>query len=262
MQYKTLLFDVRDNVAYITLNRPEAANSINLELAKELMYATMHCIYEPAIRAVVLTGAGSMFCSGGDLKSFSTQGENLPYHLRELTTYLHVAISRLTRMDLPVIAAVNGSAAGAGMPLALACDIVIAAESASFTMAYTRIGLTPDGSSTYFLPRLVGLNRALELVLTNRVLSAQEALEWGMVTRVVPDADLPAQAHALAAQLAAGPTRALGLSKRLLRGSYTETLETQMERESQGIASMAYTTDAGEGITAFLNKRTAAFRGE
>ena len=148
------------------------------------------------------------------------------------------------------------------MSLVCACDIVVAAESARFTMAYTRVGLTPDGSSTYFLPRLVGLKRALELTLTSRVLSAQEALEWGIVTRVVPDAELLAQTHALAAQLAAGPTKTLGVSKRLLHSGWTETLETQMEHESQAIADIARTTDTGEGIAAFIEKRAAKFRGQ
>lgn len=262
MQYKTLLFDVRDGVAHITLNRPEAANSINLEMGSDLMHAILDCSEDRAIRAVVITGAGSTFCSGGDLKSFAAHGKQLPYRLKEETTYLHAAISRLTRMDPPVVAAVNGSAAGAGMSLVCACDIVVAAESARFTMAYTRVGLTPDGSSTYFLPRIVGLKRALELTLTNRVLSAQEALDWGIVTRVVPDAELLAQAHALSTQLAAGPTKALGASKRLLHSGWTETLETQMEHESQAIAGMARTVDASEGIAAFLEKRAAKFRGQ
>ncbi len=262
MQYANLIFDVRDNVAHITLNRPEAANSINREMASDLMHAVMQCGEDPVIRAVVITGAGRIFCSGGDLKGFAAQGEHLPYYLKEVTTYLHAAISRLVRMDLPVIAAVNGNAAGAGMALACACDIVIAAESTRFTMAYTRVGLTPDGSSSYFLPRIVGLKRALELALTNRVLSAQEALQWGIVTRVVPDADLLAQANALALQLAAGPKKAQGASKRLLHSGCSETLETQLEHESQTLASMARTADAGEGITAFLEKRPPKFGGQ
>ncbi len=257
-----ILFDVDDSVAHITLNRPESANSLNMEMASELMRAVIRCSEDPAIRAVVITGTGSIFCSGGDLKSFATQGQHLPYHLKEVTTYLHAAISRLTRMDPPVIAAVNGSAAGAGMALACACDIAIAAKSARFTMAYTRAGLTPDGSSTYILPRIVGLKRALELTLTNRVLSAQEAFDLGIVTRVVPDAELLDQAHTLAAGLAAGPTKALGAAKRLLHQGWTETLETQMEHESQAIASMAHTADAVEGITAFVEKRPAEFKGQ
>jgi len=260
MQYSALLFEIRNNIARITLNRPDAANALNLELSKDLMYAALQCDQDPTIRAVIITGAGRLFCAGGDLKSFAAQGEQLPYHLKEVTTYLHAAMSRFTRMDAPVIAAVNGTAAGAGMSLVCACDLVLAAESARFTMAYTRAGLTPDGSSTYFLPRIVGLRRALELTLTNRLLSAQEAQEWGIVTRVVPDGHLIAETDTLATQLASGATIALGATKRLLQSGWTETLETQMEHETQSIAAMAHTADGREGITAFLEKRSPQFR--
>jgi 2-(1,2-epoxy-1,2-dihydrophenyl)acetyl-CoA isomerase len=262
MEYSTLLFDVQDGVAQITLNRPEALNSINLDMARDLMYAVLHCGEDPKIRAVVIHGAGSQFCAGGDLKAFVAKKEHLPYYLKEVTTYLHAAVSRLIRMDPPVVAAVHGYAVGAGMGLAMACDIVIAAQSARFNMAYTRIGLTPDGSSTYFLPRIVGLRRALELTLTNRMLSAQEAFEWGIVTKVVIDEELLAQAQAFAKQLAAGAPKALGAAKRLLHSGWTETLETQMEHESQTIAAMAHTSDTHEGIAAFLEKRSPKFKGE
>jgi 2-(1,2-epoxy-1,2-dihydrophenyl)acetyl-CoA isomerase len=165
-------------------------------------------------------------------------------------------------MDAPVVAAVHGAVAGAGMSIAIACDIVIAAETTRFMVAYTRAGLTPDGSATYFLPRIVGLKRALELTLTNRMFSAQEALQWGLITRVVPENELLAEARATAVQLASGPTRAYGVSKRLLHGGWTETLETQMENESQAIANSARTADAREGITAFLEKRTPKYKGQ
>jgi 2-(1,2-epoxy-1,2-dihydrophenyl)acetyl-CoA isomerase len=262
MEYKTLLFDVRDNVAHITLNRPDAANSINEEMGKDLMQAALRCDEDPEIRAVLISGAGKIFSGGGDLKAFDIQGDQLPYHVKEITTYLHAAMSRLTRMDAPVVAAVHGAVAGAGMSIAIACDIVVAAETTRFTVAYTRAGLVPDGSSTYFLPRIVGLKRALELTLTNRMFSAQEALQWGLVTRVVPDNELLAQARAIAVQLAAGPTRAYGISKRLLHSGCTETLETQMENESQAIANSARTADAREGIKAFLEKRPPKYKGK
>jgi 2-(1,2-epoxy-1,2-dihydrophenyl)acetyl-CoA isomerase len=262
MDYTTLLFDVRDNVAHITLNRPEAANSINEEMGKDLMHAALRCDEDPEIRAVLISGAGKIFSGGGDLKAFSAKGNQLPYHVKEITTYLHAAMSRLTRMDAPVVAAVHGAVAGAGMSIAIACDIVVAAETTRFMVAYTRAGLVPDGSSTYFLPRIVGLKRALELTLTNRMFSAQEALQWGLVTRVVPDNELLAQASAIAVQLAAGPTRAYGISKRLLHSGWTETLETQMENESQAIANSARTADAREGITSFLEKRPPKFKGQ
>jgi 2-(1,2-epoxy-1,2-dihydrophenyl)acetyl-CoA isomerase len=262
MDYTTLLFDVRDNVAHITLNRPEAANSINEEMGKDLMHAALRCDEDPEIRAVLISGAGKIFSGGGDLKAFSAKGNQLPYHVKEVTTYLHAAMSRLTRMDAPVVAAVHGAVAGAGMSIAIACDIVVAAETTRFMVAYTRAGLVPDGSSTYFLPRIIGLKRALELTLTNRMFSAQEALQWGLVTRVVPDNELLAQASAIAVQLAAGPTRAYGISKRLLHSGWTETLETQMENESQAIANSARTADAREGITSFLEKRPPKFKGQ
>jgi 2-(1,2-epoxy-1,2-dihydrophenyl)acetyl-CoA isomerase len=262
MGYSTLLFDVQEGVAQITLNRPEALNSINLDMARDLMYAVLRCDEDPRIRAVMLNGAGNLFCAGGDLKTFAAQKKHLPYYVKEVTTYLHAAMSRLTRMDPPVVGAVHGAVAGAGMSIAIACDILVAAQTTRFMVAYTRVGLTPDGSSTYFLPRIVGLKRAQELTLTNRMFSAQEALEWGIVTRVVPDKELLVEARAIAARLAAGPTRAYGISKRLLHSGWTETLETQMEHESQSIANSARTEDAHEGITAFLEKRPPKFKGQ
>jgi len=261
MTYETIDLTVRDSVAHLTLNRPDAANSITVELARDLMHAALQCDEDPTVRAVVLTGAGRMFCGGGDLKTFATKGDDLPRYLKEVTTYLHAAVSRLTRMNAPVIAAVHGSAAGAGMSLACAADIVLAAEGAKFTMAYTRAGLTPDGSSTYFLSRIVGLRRALDLALTSRLLSAAEALALGIVTRVVPEAELFDQARTLAATFAAGPTQAFGATKRLLHAGWTGTLETQMELETRAIADVARGHDAREGIAAFVAKRPARFSG-
>jgi 2-(1,2-epoxy-1,2-dihydrophenyl)acetyl-CoA isomerase len=261
MSYETIDLTVRDGVAHVTLNRPEAANSINVELARDLMYAALACDEDQSVRAVVLAGAGRMFCGGGDLKTFAGKGAGLPHYLKEVTTYLHAAASRLTRMNAPVIAAVHGSAAGAGMSLACAADIVLAAEGAKFTMAYTRAGLTPDGSSTYFLSRIVGLRRALELTLTNRVLSAVEAVALGIATRVVPEAELLDEAQALAAEFAAGPTQAYGAAKRLLHAGWTGTLETQMELETRTIADVARSGDAREGIAAFVEKRPPKFSG-
>src|SRR5436853_1938094 len=226
---ETLLDEVKDHVSRITLNRPEAANALDMEMARDLMHVSIQASEDPAVRAVILTGAGKMFSGGGDLKSFAAQEDRLPGHLKEVALYLHAAVSRFVRMDAPVVAAVNGSAGGAGMSLCLFADIVLAAESAKFTLAYTRAGLSPDGGSTYFLPRIVGVRRALELALTNRVLSAKEAFDWGIVTKVVPDAELQAEAQALAVQLASGATRAFGAAKRPLHHSFAESLETQME---------------------------------
>jgi len=201
MEFKTILFDVRDNVAHITLNRPDAATSINEAMGKDLMHAVLRCDEDPEIRAVLISGAGKIFSGGGDLRDFSAKGDQLPYYVKEVTTYFHAAMSRMTRMDAPVVAAVHGAVAGAGMSIAIACDIVVAAEATRFMVAYTRAGLTPDGSATYFLPRIVGLKRALELTLTNRMFSAQEALQWGLVTRVVPDNELLVHAGLLPSSL-------------------------------------------------------------
>ena len=242
------------------IHRPEAANSINLPLAKELLEASFAC-ENTAVRAVILTGIGKVFSTGGDLREFHEQGPRLPAHLRETTVYLHAALSRLARLRAPVIAAVNGVAAGAGMSLACACDLVIAAESARFTLAYTRVGLSPDGSGTWFLPRIVGHRRALELALTNRVLNAAEAQEWGLVTRVVADHQLEDETLALAAALADGPTAAYGATKRLFHESWTTSLESQMNLETESIVRLGETHDGREGMLAFLEKRAAEFRG-
>lgn len=262
MTYTTLLFDVKDHVAHITLNRPESLNAINMECSKDLMQAILRCDEDPEIKAVLLSGAGNHFCAGGDLKAFLSKGKQLPLHIKEVTTYLHAAISRMVRMDAPVIAAVHGYAVGAGMSLALACDITLAARSARFSVAYTRVGLTPDGSMSYFLPRTVGLKRAIELTLTNQMLTAEEACALGIVTRVIPAEELLSQARELALQLASGPLKSFGAAKRLMRNGWNETLETQMEQESQTIAAITRTHDTQEGIAAFVEKRTPRYQGK
>ena len=260
MSYEAIRFDVRDQVAHIVLNRPGHANSINAEVARELMHAAIETDENPQVRAVLIRAAGPMFSGGGDLKTFVAEAD-LPAYIKVTTTYLHGAISRFARQSAPVVSAVHGFAAGGGFSLAIACDLVLAAESARFTMAYTKAGLTPDGSSTYFLPRLVGLQRAMDLALTNRVLTAREALEWGLVSRVVGDGELVAAAEDLARRLAEGPTWALGVAKNLLRDGTGQSLETQMELETRAIADAVKTEDAREGTRAFLDKRRPRFRG-
>ena len=260
MDYSTLRFEVAGHVARITLDRPEAANSLNAAMARELAHAAIRCSEDRAVRAVILTGAGRMFSGGGDLKSFAAQRDELPSHLKQVAGDLHAAISRFVRMDAPVIAAVNGSAGGAGFSLCLFCDLVLAAQSAKFVLAYTRAGLSPDGGSTFFLPRIIGLRRSLELALTNRVLSAEEAHDWGIVNRVVPDAALQGEAGRLATALAAGATGALGAAKRLLHHAFSESLETQMELEAQAIAAQARGAESREGIAAFISKREPRFQ--
>ena len=261
MAYQHLTVERAANVATLTLNRPDAYNALNLPLGRELFEASLEVDEDPDVRCVVITGSGRAFCAGGDVKDFVDNLGRIGVHIKELTTYLHGAISRLCRSDKPVIMAVNGVAAGGGFSLALSGDLVVAAESAKFTMAYSRIAATPDGSSSYFLPRLVGLRRSLELYLTNRPLTAREALEWGMITRVVPDAELSAEVGRLARELAQGPSKAFGAAKRLFHQSTWESLETQMVLEAQGIAACGHTEDFRAGVTAFAQKATPTFRG-
>lgn len=259
--YENLSLDVADGVARLALNRPDAANAFNPDICRELFDAAIACDERDDIRAVLLTGEGSMFSAGGDLKYFSAQGDNLGAALKEITGLLHAAVSRMAHMDAPVVGAINGMAAGAGFSLAAACDYAIAGESTKFTLAYTAAGLSPDGSSTWFLPRLVGLRRARELMLTNRMLSAGEAREMGVIDRVVPDDELQDAAMQQAKAFAAGPTKAYGATKRLLQETWDTGLETQMDRETRSIGALTKTADAMEGIDAFLNKRKPDFKG-
>ena len=256
MAYQYITIDRAANVATITLNRPDAFNALNLGLGRDLFDASIELDEDPAVRCVVVTGSGKSFCAGGDVKDFADNLPRVGALIKELTTYLHGAISRFCRADKPVIMAVNGVAAGGGLSLALSGDLVVAAESAKLTMAYSKIAATPDGSSSYFLPRLVGIRRAMELYFTNRVLSAREAQEWGLVTRVVPDAEFRAAVDALARDLAQGPSKAFGGAKRLFHESTWQSLETQMELEAQAIANAGRTEDFAAGVTAFANKKT------
>jgi 2-(1,2-epoxy-1,2-dihydrophenyl)acetyl-CoA isomerase len=261
MTLQHLLFDLTDGVATVTLNRPDAANAIDLDMGRDLMHAAIRCDEDSGIRAVILNARGKMFCAGGDVKSFAAAEAGLPVVLKELTVYLHAAVSRFARMRAPLIAAVHATAAGAGFSLAMAADFVIAAKFAKFVMAYTGIGFAPDGGSTWVLPRLIGPRRAAELMITNRVLSAPEALAWGLVSRVVEDDRVQEEAGALARTLASGPTAAYGAVKRLLLESGQNGIETQMEREAQEIAATARTEDARGAIRAFVEKKKPRFSG-
>ena len=263
MAYNAMGFEVRDNVAWITFNRPDALNAINSQATHEFYDIVNRCSVDRSVRAVVLTGAGDRaFCAGGDVAEFAAHGDKVEALLREMTGVLHLGISRLAWLRAPVIAAVNGVAAGAGLSVSACCDLAIAADHAKFTSAYTKIGLTPDGSSTFFLTRLIGRRRVMEMYMTNRVLSAQEALEWGLVNRVVPAADLMTEVTTLATELANGPTRAYDGIKKLVMMSSNDTLESQMERETRVITEVATTKDAREGISAFVAKRKPTYVGE
>lgn len=256
-----LRFEVQQGVGLIRLHRPEDGNAITLEMAREMLEVARRCEADPSVRAVVLTGSGKMFCAGGDLKVFAAQGEELPDYIQKVVQVFHGAISCFNGMAAPVVAAVNGTAAGGGLSLALCTDLAVAAASAKFTVGYTKIGLTLDGGSSYFLARLVGLRRAKELALLNPVLSARQALDWGLVNQVVPDEDVLAKALEMAGMLAAGPTLAFGATKRLLLGGMTASLEEQLAAEARAITALAGSADGREGMRAFLEKRGARFGG-
>jgi len=262
LSYETLRYDVADGVATITFNRPEAANAMSPLCAREFNDVSLRIEADATVRAVVLTGAGKMFCAGGDLGAFAAAGDGARTLLLQMTGDLHLGISRLSRNPAPVIGAINGTAAGAGFSMVMLCDLAVSAQSAVYTMAYTNAGLSPDGSSTYFMPRKIGDRRTRELMLTNRVLKADEALEWGVVNKVVADDQVLDEAMALARKLANGPTQAFGQVKSLLNGSFDNSLETQMELEARAIAGLIATADGQEGLDAFLNKRKPDFSGQ
>lgn len=259
--FDTIAVSVEDGVAEVVLDRPDAHNTIDLCLAEELLAAAHDLHRRGDVRAVLLRGSGRWFCAGGDLRSFADVGDEVGHHLELLVTSLHGAILRLRGLDAPLVAAVQGSVAGAGFSLACGADLLVAGASTRFVMAYGAVGLTPDGAGSWFLPRLVGLGRALDLALTNRVLSAAEAEAWGIVTRVVPDDDVEAEGRALARSLAAGPTRSFGATRRLLHASLGRSLEEQVQEEQRELSAAADRADGREGIAAFLEKRAPVFEG-
>jgi len=252
-------------LAILTLNRPGSYNAIDGELIGALLDALVDCDEDAAVRAVMITGAGKAFCSGGNLKAMKAEADRHgtagPF-LKRLVVPVHGAVATIARMEKPVVAAVNGPAGGFGFSLALACDLVVAARSAVFTMAYTRAGLSPDGGSTFFLPRLVGPKRAYELMVANPVLSAVEAKDLGIVNAVLSDDSFMDEARDWTARLAEGPTLAFGAAKRLVAASADASLEGQMEHERRAIASCAGTEDFKEGVAAFVEKRAPRFEGK
>ena len=261
MTEPAVLLTVDAGVARLVLNRPAAGNAMDPSLVAGLGECTRELDRRDDVRAVVLAASGKAFCVGGDLRYFETQGDDVQASVHALATELHAAIASLVRLEVPVVAAVNGVVAGGGLGLVFAADIAIAATSATFTSAYTAVGLSPDGGSTWFLPRLVGTKRAAELMLTNPRLDAQSAADAGIVTRVVADEELESEVARVASALAAGPTRAHGAVKRLLSGSGSATLEEQLANEAATIAELAASHDGREGVAAFLAKRPPTFEG-
>jgi 2-(1,2-epoxy-1,2-dihydrophenyl)acetyl-CoA isomerase len=261
MTEASVLVEKAEGVATIVLNRPHALNAMDLNLTEGLLRAAEECEGDAAVRVVVIVGSGRAFCAGVDLRAMTGSQElDPPGYLKRLTLFLHPAISCLTRMPKPVIARVQGATSGAGLSLMLACDLAIAAESARFNTAYMRVAVCPDGSSTYFLPRLVGLKKALEMFLLCETIDAGEALRLGLVNRVVPEADLEGVTTEVARRLARGPAMAMGKAKELVYRSLGESLESQMENERQAIVVCGGSGDFREGAQAFFEKREARFR--
>ncbi len=248
-------------VAKITLNRPDAANALDLELGRALFEAATEVDQDASIRCVVLTGAGKMFCAGGDIGTMASAGDKVGAVVGELASVLHLAMSRFARMDKPMINLINGAAAGAGYGLALSADIVLAARSAVFNAAYAALGVSPDGGLTWLLPRLVGLRRAQEITISNRRVTAAEAEAMGMITRAVDDEALQEEGMALAAKLAAGPVGAYSKMRGLLLQAYENSWETHLELEARGIAGAVAGPEGKEGVAAFLAKRKPDFTG-
>ncbi len=237
-------------------------NAYDFEMGKELLDAVTTIGSDPGARCVVLTGTGKAFSAGGDVSLMETFKEGTESRFLELTVHLHAFIASLRRCPKPVISAVNGVAAGAGFSFALAGDIAVAARSARFALAYQNIGLSPDGGASYFLARTVGTQRAMELTLTGKTLSADEAAAWGLVQKVFPDETFEAETAALAAAIASGPTLAYAKAKELYNRALCQPLETHMEDERRRIAASSATADFRDGVRAFLEKRKPVFRGK
>jgi 2-(1,2-epoxy-1,2-dihydrophenyl)acetyl-CoA isomerase len=263
MSYQTILCEESDSVLRITLNRPDKLNALTDVMLQELRDAFAKAAGDRATRCVLLTGAGKGFCPGQDLANVQEMSRGgKPEYGEHIRTNYNPLILAMTRLPKPIVAAINGVAAGAGMSLALACDVRIASEKASFLQAFINIGLVPDSGSTWFLPRLVGRQRALELMLTGRKLSAAEAREWGLVNQVVPPEQLMEEATKTAARYAAAPTFAIGQLKRNLDFAESHPLEETLALEAKSQAECGLSADHQEGMRAFLEKRTPLYKGD
>lgn len=261
VEFETIRFEIADGVARLTLNRPDKLNSFTAAMHGEVARA-LDAAEEPAVRALLLTGAGRGFCAGQDLGERQTGPDAPPIDLGDtVERYYAPLIRRLAALPKPVVCAVNGVAAGAGANIALACDIVLAARSARFIQSFAHIGLIPDSGGTWVLPRLVGQARALGLALTGEPLPAETAAAWGLIWKCVDDEALLPEAEALAARFAAGPTRGLAETKRLIRAASLADLSTQLDVERDAMRALGRSADYREGVAAFLEKRRPAFTG-
>ncbi|MEJ6792135.1 MAG: enoyl-CoA hydratase-related protein [Lacinutrix sp.] len=260
MSNTSILLKIENKVAYITLNRPEVFNSFNREMAFSLHETLDACEKDAAVRAIVLTGNGKAFCAGQDLKEVTDPDLN-PGFKKILEEHYNPIITRLRAIKKPIIAAVNGVSAGAGANIALACDIVVAHEKVSFIQAFSLIGLVPDSAGTFFLPRLIGFQKALALVMLGDKISAEEAEKMGMIYKMIPLENFESDVDRLAIKLANMPTKALGLIKELFNNSMTNDLESQLALESKLQIEAAQSNDYAEGVAAFIEKRKPNFKG-
>ena len=256
----TVILNIEDHLGVITLNRPEAFNSVDADLARELIAALDACDQNPKIRAILLTGSGKAFCAGQDLKEITDDSSN-PGFERLLEDRYKPIVTRLRTMELPIVAAVNGVAAGAGANFALACDIVVATESASFIQAFSAIGLIPDSAGTFTLPRAVGFGKATALAMLGDKVSAAEAERMGMIYKVFPAVEFESAAREIAVRLSTMPTKGLALTKKAFNASMHNTFEAQLELENELQIAAANTADFNEGVSAFVEKRKPTFTG-
>jgi len=251
----------QDQIGWIEFNRPNEANVIDSETGKQLLEAAIACEQNEEVRLVVLSGKGKFYCAGGDLNAIYGSAQGMPAELRRITSFTHEAISVFARMRKPLLTAVNGPAAGAGFSLAVNSDFVIASEQASFRVAFTALGLSPDCATTFILPKLVGLRCAQDLILTNRVVSAEEALHIGLVSRVVARDQFEEEVLRVTREIADKPTLAFGSVRQLLLESYHNPIEQQMLREAISLSDLGGRGDCQEGVSAFLDKRQPDFSG-
>ncbi|HEX4267930.1 MAG TPA: 2-(1,2-epoxy-1,2-dihydrophenyl)acetyl-CoA isomerase PaaG [Steroidobacteraceae bacterium] len=262
MSYQTILFEASQGIARLTLNRPERLNSFNTVMLSEVLAALDTVRQDGSTRVLILTGAGRGFCAGQDLGDRVVAPDGAPPDLgKSIENGYKPLILALRRLPLPIIAAVNGVAAGAGANIALACDLVIAARSATFIQAFSKIGLIPDSGGTWLLPRLVGHARAMGLALLGDKVPAEQAVQWGLIWRCVDDGQLGAEVDALAGQLAAAPTRGLARTKQAMLESWSHTLEQQLDIERDYQQELGRSGDYAEGVAAFMEKRTPRFTG-
>lgn len=252
-----------DGIAHVQLNSPETSNGMDVPFLQALHAAILSVHGDPRVRAVLLTGEGKNFCAGGNVKVFASKGEHLPDYLREATAWLQIAVSAITQLNVPVIASVHGFAAGGGgFGLVCAADFVIAADTAKFMSGAVRVGMAPDAGVSVTLTQLVGLRKAMDILLTNPVLGAAEALEIGLLTKVVPEDQLQAESYAYASRFTAMAPKAIGATKRLLWGGVGATLADRLPEEARTVSELSGTADSREGLAAVLERREPTFRGE